>query len=417
MNESEISDLLILGAGPAGLSLGQACAKQGLSVHILSPQPEQLWPQSYGAFAEDVDAVALQSAVQSTHAKPLVWTSTTTPHRLDTPYLRFSTERLQKLLHEGVKQAGARISDERAVSLEHESELSHVHCESGRKYTGRLLIDASGSCSLWSRRTRSAPLGYQTAYGEWLEVSENPLALDEMYLMDFRPVAPSSKQSASGAFDALPTFLYAIPESGTRLFLQETALATEHIVPFSLLKSRLAARREALGLRAARTLSVEKCVLPLGLGFPTTPLPLLPYGAAAGMVHPSTGYQLAHALRKAPLLAQSLAQSKHLPRAQRLEAARAELWPTPDKRAYQIYHAGLQVLLRLDPQETHRFFSSFFSLPRPLWLGFMTGRLPPSQIATAMWRIFTHAPPSLKKELLWQGAWASPQLFTSSSFS
>ena len=47
----------------------------------------------------------------------------------------------------------------------------------------------------------------------------------------------------------LPTFLYAMPFSDTRLFLEETSLVARPAVPFEELKQRLDARLAHYGIR------------------------------------------------------------------------------------------------------------------------------------------------------------------------
>ncbi len=47
----------------------------------------------------------------------------------------------------------------------------------------------------------------------------------------------------------LPTFLYAMPFSDTRLFLEETSLVARPAVPFEELKRRLDARLDHYGIK------------------------------------------------------------------------------------------------------------------------------------------------------------------------
>ena len=60
----------------------------------------------------------------------------------------------------------------------------------------------------------------------------------------------------------LPTFLYAMPFSDTRLFLEETSLVARPAVPFEELKQRLDARLAHYGIRikcAFPALSPQSC--------------------------------------------------------------------------------------------------------------------------------------------------------------
>lgn len=62
----------------------------------------------------------------------------------------------------------------------------------------------------------------------------------------------------------LPTFLYAMPFSPTRIFLEETSLVARPIVEFSELKARLDARLKHLGITIKASTRWEGGVRGLG---------------------------------------------------------------------------------------------------------------------------------------------------------
>jgi hypothetical protein len=66
------------------------------------------------------------------------------------------------------------------------------------------------------------------------------------------------------------------------------------------------------------------------------------------------------------------------------------------RRARELEQYGLEVLLRLDRAGVQTFFDAFFDLPGPLWQGYLSGTLPPSDVARLMRQLFTSAPPRLK---------------------
>jgi hypothetical protein len=59
----------------------------------------------------------------------------------------------------------------------------------------------------------------------------------------------------------------------------------------------------------------------------------------------------------------------------------------------------MEVLLRLDPQETRTFFGSFFDLPDAHWHGYLDDRLTPAELRAAMARVFVRLPGTLRRRL------------------
>jgi len=91
------------------------------------------------------------------------------------------------------------------------------------------------------------------------------------------------------ARSALPTFLYAMPFSPTRVFLEETSLVARPAVGFAELRARLRARLAHLGVVVTAVEEEECCLIPMGGVLPRLPQRVLGIGGTAGMVHPSTG--------------------------------------------------------------------------------------------------------------------------------
>ena len=55
-----MSDVLVLGGGPAALCMAAALADQGLSVALLAAHDlRQPWPNTYGIWGEELDALGL----------------------------------------------------------------------------------------------------------------------------------------------------------------------------------------------------------------------------------------------------------------------------------------------------------------------------------------------------------------------
>jgi lycopene beta-cyclase len=70
-----------------------------------------------------------------------------------------------------------------------------------------------------------------------------------MLFMDWRDDHLAALPEIKARNDKLPTFLYAMPFSKTKVFLEETSLVARPSVPFPDLKERLDARMKHLGIK------------------------------------------------------------------------------------------------------------------------------------------------------------------------
>jgi len=52
--ESITYDILVVGAGPAGLSATDALARQGLRVGCIAPSQPPRWPNTYGVWLDEL---------------------------------------------------------------------------------------------------------------------------------------------------------------------------------------------------------------------------------------------------------------------------------------------------------------------------------------------------------------------------
>jgi lycopene beta-cyclase len=255
-----------------------------------------------------------------------------------------------------------------------------------------LVIDATGRGLL----PQAAPDAYQYAYGKWVRLEEEAFPNGEMSLMDYRDQR-----------DAPASFLYAMqeehPDFGRVLFVQETVVASAKPVAWDLLKSRLAKRLTQLP-QVIEECGEEFCEIPLGRALPPLRPQLLAFGAAAGLVHPATGYQIAHALRMAEPLAESLSRSVHLPRRQRIAAAQDTLWPSSKRRAFKIYRWSASIMAELSPAEMTRFIDAFFASDEKSWRGFMDGTLEAREIFSLMAQVFSGSSLSLRTRLIGRAA-------------
>lgn len=59
---------------------------------------------------------------------------------------------------------------------------------------------------------------------------------------------PNAGDGLWGSSEEVPTFLYAMPLGGNRVFLEETCLVAKPALPFAVLKRRLERRLDAMGV-------------------------------------------------------------------------------------------------------------------------------------------------------------------------
>ena len=65
MSKANMPDVLVLGAGPAGMAIASALGKEKLDVEVLSPNgPDEPWPNTYGIWGEEVDQLGLQDLLE-----------------------------------------------------------------------------------------------------------------------------------------------------------------------------------------------------------------------------------------------------------------------------------------------------------------------------------------------------------------
>jgi lycopene beta-cyclase len=360
-------DLLIVGSGPAGRALAAEASDRGLDVLVVDPGLHRPWTQTYGAWVDELPEGAFGRTWERAQAAGRL---------LHRPYGLVDSRALRDLLHREAVRGRA----ERVLSVEEDGEGFRVRTDLGEVVAAR-VVDASGHRPAALERPEVGPLGWQTAFGWLLEVEAHPFDLEEMVFMDL-----------SGPSQPLPSFLYAMPMGPRLLFVEETSLIAAVSPTFELLRGRLEARLDRMGVRG-RVLETERCRFPMGAPLPP-PQPVLGLGASAGMVHPATGYSLGSSLRGAAELARGLELG--------LDSAAlwARMWSPARLRSRALHTFGAQALLDLDQAGLSRFFESFFALPEPLWRDVLDIDVRPGRLALAMARLFTVADSGSRRELI-----------------
>jgi lycopene beta-cyclase len=135
---------------------------------------------------------------------------------------------------------------------------------------------------------------------------------------------------------------------------------------------------------------VERVRIPLDVPVPRRRPGIVPFGAAAGLVHPATGYSVADTFRLAPKLAAALASGN-------TKDAGRVLWPAPARAVHGLRRRGLAVLLGLEPHQLPPFFEIFFDLSPKLQQAYLSARTDVVGTAEAMLTIFRSADRSIRR--------------------
>lgn len=379
-------DLIVLGAGPAGLALAASSAERGLSVVVIDPEPGGDWPASYGAWQVDLPSWVPVERRWSTAQVAFGDGARDLPG----DYARIAKADLQHLLLTTLSAHGGELVRGRATALHPHPRGVRVQRGSGADLHARVVIDATGR----GLTPASPPTAFQAAYGVLAQVRSHPWAPGHMALMDFSVAHLPTAHRAD-----VSSFLYALPYGPDRLFVEETSLAASPAVPLPLLRDRLYARLAHLGVEVIEEIEVERCIIPMNTPIPRAGL-AVPFGAAAGLIHPATGYQLSRSLALAEPVARAIAAAlPHGPSAAR-RAAWSTVWPTPQRRTRALHDLGLQLLLSLDAEQTRAFFSAFFDLPEPAWRAYLRADAAPGSVAGAMAQVFARLDPSLRRAIV-----------------
>lgn len=384
-------DIAVLGTGPAGLSIAEASAARGAAVALIAPEPHAEWKPNYCLWADELPS-AWAGLVERRWPRALVETEFCS-HALERSYVKLDTARLQSTISGELRRFGARFVTGEAIDLEHDAEQTRVRLRDGQTLRARVVIDASGARSRFVRRGHARIQAQQVAYGALIRAPGHSFDPDEAVLMNFRPASPRLGDP--------PSFLYALPFDRDRVFLEETSLAHRPGVEIAKLRARLETRLAALGLEDCEVLAEEHCVIPMGLALPLPRQRVLPFGAAASMVHPASGYLIAQIARAAGPVALALMNGLESADPQTaIHAAMSTLWPRDRRKSWELYSFGLESLLGMNTLETARFFDSFFRLPTQAWSGYLAGTLSPSELGAVMTRLFRSLPLSLRWRLL-----------------
>ncbi len=402
-------DVLVLGAGPGGLSIAAALSKEGLRVEVLSANDHrEPWPYTYGIWGEEVDELGLNHLLEHRWQNTVSFfgqgdmdpaASANQPINHERDYGLFDKKKLQSYWIKECDSRSVKWHKDKALDLEINESISTVFTSRGNKIKARLIIDASGYDPIFLKSKKENNIAIQTCYGVVGRFNSSPIEKGQFILMDYRCDHLSSKEKSEP-----PTFLYAMDLGNGRFFLEETSLGLSPPLTMEKLKTRLHQRLEHKGLKIISLENEEHGIyLPMNLPLPDTKQSILGFGGSAAMVHPASGYLIGALLRRAPYLAKTISltmKDEHASPSKIALKGWEVLWPSELKRKQALYKFGLEKLMRFNESQLRLFFEGFFELPNNQWYGFLTNTLTIEDLVKAMWRMFLKAPWSVRWGLM-----------------
>ncbi|KAM0940393.1 putative isomerase [Dioscorea sansibarensis] len=393
-------DAVIIGCGPSGLRLASLASEHGLLICCVDPSPLLLWPNNYGVWVDEFEAMNLTDTLDKVWPSATVIINDQKSKHLDRPYGRVNRKYLKSKLIQACVSNGVKFHIAKACKVEQYQEFkSTVLCSDGKELKASLVIDASGFASSFmecENTTLKRNHGYQLAHGILAEVERHPFELDKMMLMDWRDDHLGNEPYLRARNEITPTFLYAMPLSSDLIFLEETSLVSRQVMSYGEVKQRMVARLRHLGIKVKSVVEDEKCLIPMGGALPRLPAQsVVGVGGAAGLVHPSTGYMVARALGAAELMAEAMVECLGSVRMVRGKALQRRVWTRvwsgERMREREFYCFGMETLLQLGLKGTRSFFDAFFDLDPYYWHGFLSSRLSLEELALLSFSLFAHA--------------------------
>lgn len=102
-------DLVVVGAGPAGLAVAQRVSKAGISVCVVDPAPQSVWPNNYGVWVDEFEDLGLLDCLDYTWASAVVYLDDAREKTLERPYGRVNRTRLKSKMLEACVTNGVQF--------------------------------------------------------------------------------------------------------------------------------------------------------------------------------------------------------------------------------------------------------------------------------------------------------------------
>ena len=154
MSKENMTDVLVLGAGPAGMAIASALGKEKLHVEVLSPNgPDEPWPNTYGIWGKEVDQLGLQDLLEYRWKNTVSFfghgaleeqddENKATEHSLD--YGLFDKKKLHNYWFNECNKSLIKWHQGFANKIHFEKYKSIVTTKDGKTYSARLVVDATG---------------------------------------------------------------------------------------------------------------------------------------------------------------------------------------------------------------------------------------------------------------------------------
>jgi len=393
-------DVIVLGAGPAGLAVAAECAERGLTTLCVAPKPDARWEAVYGVWPASLDGLDLGDPFERRWEDSIAILDDRRTHTLSAPYAKLDNDGIQRRLLDRLGRAGGQLRVGRARSVSHDAKGSDVQLADGALLSCRVAIDASGArSSLLEREPMRARSTLQDTYGIMGRVKSHPFDPSSMVLMDYRD-GWHDRASMRGT---TPTFLYAMPISSERLFVEETSLVQSDALSTEIMRARLEARLLSLGIAFDEVEFIERGRIAMASPMPRLGQRLLGFGAAANMVHPATAWHVGLALKTAPelgkVLARSLGQAS-TPIDTVAKLAWEVVWPRKRRLALPFHLLGGAILAETTMDEQREFLDAFFRTAKDAWGPFATWELDVLGMQRALSPVFAAASFEVKKRMV-----------------
>lgn len=371
-----MTDILVAGAGPAGWALAGACARLGLDTELVDPAPDRPWRATYGAWRAELPAALTSTVAASGHGRAIG----TAGHELEWDYAVLDNDALRAAL----ASPGIRVRTGQV--------------RPGDDHRAAVLVDATGQRRSLLGGARRSPAAEQTAVGIVVDadVAAPLVEPGRALFMDWR-----CHHGESG----WPSFLYGVPVAPRRVLLEETSLARRPGLSLAVLRRRLHARLDSHGIEVGDR-AEERVRFVVDTPLPPRRArrgPVVPFGAAAPLIHPATGFSVAAALRLAPRLAAALRDGLEGGPARAAAAGWRTVWSRRALAVHGLRRAGLEAMLAMPPQQVPGFFDVFFELPQRHRWTYLTAREDLGGMAAAMRELFVAAPWPLRRHLVLRG--------------
>ena len=367
-------DVVVAGAGPAGLAVAASCADRGLSVAVVAPSTRP-WEHTYGLWADELAAAetALLGGQPAGVRYPTTLVRTGAgDHDLGRPYARLDNARIHAALLGRVTAGGGEVV---TGTVQHVRDGRTALLADGTELPGAVVVDARGG---------GPGTAQQRAWGERVAGPVPDLVpVGGALLMDWTALRDP-------AHPQVPAFLYGMGLDDGTVLLEATSLAARPPVPLPALRDRLHALLAHHGLRGVG--DPEKVAIPLDA--PPARTGGAPVGAAAGLVHPATGYSVATSLRLGPVVADAVVGGAGPGELQALVRSRRR------RATLALLGLGREVLLDLDEEGVDAFFRAFFTLTPRAWAAYLDVGSSPTAVAAAMLRVAAALPMAGRRTLL-----------------